>query len=893
MEAPQRRAESGIVRAIMPERTSANVSPSTEQAQALYRNGRLSEAIATVEGAGLTDAAGRLVHATALYDTGSAVRALQLLSDLCEELRNQPNSARFGAEFSLFVRESTFQTPADAASRLATLRQLATAIGDAASLAGLHLAVARIEALRGSSADARLHLDIAKRLAVESGSSDLKCSIELVSASPLLDVGSVDQARRAAARAFEEANQNDKQVPRARALGNMGLFTLYLGNSKQARHYLDQAGQVGSEMSFVRLGLADSLANVALYEGNLPECVGHLDEVETLIRRQRVPSRSWYDLAHQITRCLYLSHIRDWEGIVTIVDAAHQELERRQLRVWHASLLSAKARALAFLGQHDDADKALVAALRLCPRGAVDPLITVEAATGTCLTLRGDAARGARHFDRALRACQAISHRFQEWVVTKEREALPARDRTEPTAARRDQTDTESTNLILTDIATALSAGHSIDVMSQRLAAVVSTTALRARLDVTTEPNRNEATSGPVSWDTAADGTHRIVLSDIDRRSVLRFRNVFALEDVSLIRNLVEIARAGISRSGDPHQLDEDLLWPQVALPSGGDSVFWSPRMQEVLRVAIKLASSELPVLIMGETGTGKEVVAKVIHTHSKWSRGPFVPFNAAAIPKDLVESQLFGHRRGAFTGAFETSGGVFRAAEHGTLFLDEIGDLDPAIQPKLLRFLESGEIHVVGEPRPTHTRVRIVAATNASLDVLVSQGRFRSDLFYRLRVAPLWLPPLRERKDEIPALAALFVRKACEEAGRQRLNIADGFIAALLLHDWPGNIRELANEVRRVVALADDGATLGAEDLSAEMAQGWRSRRAAAPPAPVGPVVSVRLDQPLDQAIAHVEKAFVARALEHTAGRVSDAAKLLGISRKGLFLKRKKLGME
>ena len=877
----------------MPGRTFASVSPSTEQAQSLYRNGRLSEAIAAVEGDGLTDFPGRLVHATALYDTGDVVKALGLLSDLCGELRDQPDSARFGAEFSLFVRESTFQAPADAASRLATLRQLATAIGDASSLAGLHLAVARIEALRGSSSDARLHLDIAKRLAVESGSSDLRCSIELVSASPLLDVGSVDQARRAAVRAFEEANQNDKQVPRARALGNIGLFTLYLGNAKQARHYLNQAGQVGGEMSFVQLGLADSLANVALYEGNLPECVAHLDEAEALIRRQHVPARSWYDLAHQITRCLYLSHIRDWEGIVTIVDAAHPELERRQLRVWHASLLSAKARALAFLGQHDDADKALVAALRLCPRGAVDPLITVEAATGTCLTLRGDAARGNRHFDRALRACQAISHRFQEWVVTKEREALPAHDRTELPAARRDQTDTESTNLILTDIATALSAGHSIDVMSQRLAAVVSTTALRTRLDVTTETTANEATGGPVAWETAADGTHRIILSDIDRRAVLRFRDVFALEDVSLIRNLVEIAKAGISRSGDPHVLDEDLLWPQVSLPSGGDSVFWSPRMQEVLRVAIKLASSELPVLIMGETGTGKEVVARVIHTHSKWSRGPFVPFNASAIPKDLVESQLFGHRRGAFTGAFETSGGVFRAAEHGTLFLDEIGDLDPAIQPKLLRFLESGEIHVVGEPRPTHTRVRIVAATNASLDALVSQGRFRSDLFYRLRVAPLWLPPLRERKDEIPALAALFVRKACEEAGRQRLNVADDFIAALLLHDWPGNIRELANEVRRVVALADDGATLGADDLSAEIAQGWRSRRPAAQSAPAGPVVSVRLDQPLDQAIAHIERAFVARAIEHTGGRVSDAAKLLGISRKGLFLKRKKLGME
>jgi len=876
----------------MPERILTSVSPSTEQAQSLYRSGRLSEAIALAEGSGLNDAPLRLVHATALYDTGAAVRSLELLSRLCWDLQGEVEGARFGAEFSLFVRESTFQSPADTASRLAQLRQLATAIGDASSLAGLHLAVAKIEALRGSSSDSRLHLSIAKRLASEVDSTNLVCSIELVSASPMMYAGSIDQARQSAIRGFELASVSRLQMPLAGSLANLGLFALYFGDAEKARHYLAEGRSAASEYSFVRLALADSLANVALYEGNLPECVGHLDEAETLIRSQHVPARSWYDLACQITRCLYLSHVRDWEGIIAVVDAAHPELERRQLRVWHASLLSAKARALAFLGQHDDADKALVAALRLCPRGAVDPLITVEAATGTCLTLRGDAVRGARHFDRALRACQAISHRFQEWVVTKEREALPDHARVVVPAERRDQVDTESTNLILTDIATALSAGQSIDVMSQRLAAVVASTSLHSRLDVTTETAGDDTAGGPVAWETASDGTHRIILSDVDRRAVLRFRDVHTLEDVSMIRNLVEVARAAISRSGDPHRLDEDLLWPQVSLPSSGDSVFWSPRMQEVLRVAIKLASSELPVLIMGETGTGKEVMARVIHTQSKWSRGPFVPFNASAIPKDLVESQLFGHRRGAFTGAFEASGGVFRAAEHGTLFLDEIGDLDPAIQPKLLRFLESGEVHAVGEPRPTHTRVRIVAATNASLESLVAQGRFRSDLFYRLRVAPLWLPPLRERKDEIPALAAVFVRKACEEAGRQRLNVGDDFIAALLLHDWPGNIRELANEVRRVVALADDGATIGAADLSAEIVEGWTKRRPAAESTPAGPTASVRLDQPLDKALEDIERAFVARALEHTGGRVSDAAKLLGISRKGLFLKRKKLGI-
>ena len=871
----------------MTERELATASPGSEQARTLYRNGRLLDAIAAADASGLSDPQARLIHASALYDTGNVVRAFELLSTLCKDLQTRPDAERFGPEFAMFIRESTFQTPSEATVGLGALRQLATSIGDATSLAGLHLAVARIEALRGSSSDARLHLDIAKRLAANA-SSDLKCSIELVSASPLIDTGSIDKARTTAVWAFEVANLDQQLLPRSRALGNMGLFTLYLGNAKQARAYLNEARESAGEMSFVQLGLADSLASVALFEGNLGECSSYLDEIDALIQTHRLPARSWYDLAHQITRCLYLSHVQDWQGILDVVEAAHPELERRQLRVWHASLLSAKAKALAHLGQHEAAEQTLLVALRLCPRGAVDPLITVEAATGSCLTLRGDSERGARHFGRAIRACQAISHRFHEWAVTKERDSLAGLGRANPSGERRKRNDTDDTNLILTDVSTLLSAGHSIDVMAHRLAAVVSSTPMRSRLVIT----NGEPAAAPVSWDSGSNGTHRIILSDTERSVVLTVRDVHLLEDISLIRNLVELAKAAVNQSGDRRQQDEDLLWPQVPLPTGGDAVFWSPRMQELLRLALKLATSDLPVLITGETGTGKEVVARLIHANSKWARGPFVPYNASTVPKELVESQMFGHRRGAFTGAQESSRGMIRAAEHGTLFLDEIGDLDISVQPKLLRFLESGEVHALGEPRPTHTRVRVVAATNAHLETLVSQGRFRSDLFYRLRVAALSLPPLRERKDEIPALAATFVRKACQEAGRRHLSVGADFIAALLLHEWPGNIRQLGNEVRRAVTLAEDGATLTAQDLSPEVAEGWVTRRPIQPEAPPAPAVTVRLDQSLDQAVDDIERAFVRRALQQTQGRMSDAARLLGISRKGLFLKRKKLGL-
>jgi two-component system response regulator HupR/HoxA len=224
-------------------------------------------------------------------------------------------------------------------------------------------------------------------------------------------------------------------------------------------------------------------------------------------------------------------------------------------------------------------------------------------------------------------------------------------------------------------------------------------------------------------------------------------------------------------------------------------------------------------------------------------------------------------------------------------LFLDEIGELDLAVQPKLLRFLESGEIQPVGELRPQHVKVRVIAATNADIDRDVREGRFRPDLFYRIGAARLSLPPLRERKDEIPALAALFLTRWSRELRRNDLSLGDDFMAALLLYDWPGNIRELANEVRRVVAMADDGATLASTDLAPDILRRWNERPTTVA-IPAGPHVQIRLDQTLAQAVSELEQRFIDHALAASGGRVSDAAGLLGLSRKGLFLKRRRRGL-
>jgi len=333
-------------------------------------------------------------------------------------------------------------------------------------------------------------------------------------------------------------------------------------------------------------------------------------------------------------------------------------------------------------------------------------------------------------------------------------------------------------------------------------------------------------------------------------------------------------------------------LWPVDELYLRADTIFAADAMLEIFRTIKKLSSSNITVLITGETGTGKEVLARAIHGASPRALKVFLPFNCTAIPHELVESQLFGYRRGAFSGAHDHFAGVIRTANGGTLFLDEIGEIGLDVQPKLLRFLESGEIHPLGESQPTKVNVRVVAASNADLDQLVAQGRFREDLFYRLNVIRFRVPPLRERREEIPLLVQHFLKRYAAENQKGNIRMAEETMEDLILYEWPGNVRQLANETRRLVALAEPDAVLMPEHLTPEIAASRRTVPASErPPAPTD--VVVRMDQPLVAAVQHVERSMLRHALKASGGRVEAAAKALGLSRKGLYLKRQRLGIE
>ena len=295
-------------------------------------------------------------------------------------------------------------------------------------------------------------------------------------------------------------------------------------------------------------------------------------------------------------------------------------------------------------------------------------------------------------------------------------------------------------------------------------------------------------------------------------------------------------------------------------------------RLRERVEAA---AESDVAVLLTGETGTGKDLCARTIHERSRRSGKPFVVVNCAAIQETLFESELFGHERGAFTGADRRRMGRFETANGGTLFLDEIGELSPSSQAKLLRVLESLTFEPVGSSRPVRVDVRVLAATNRDLAAEVSKGAFRRDLFYRLNVIDIQAPPLRERRADVPVLVRAFLEQIAARDGRPVLPLADEVVAALAAHDFPGNVRELLHALERAVALAR-GSTIQLEHLPPDIAAGGAPAQLGASPA--------QDLQPLGRAVAAFEKEYVHRALEKAGGHKTRAAALLGISRKNLW---------
>jgi len=305
-----------------------------------------------------------------------------------------------------------------------------------------------------------------------------------------------------------------------------------------------------------------------------------------------------------------------------------------------------------------------------------------------------------------------------------------------------------------------------------------------------------------------------------------------------------------------------------------------SPALAEIRRVIERVASTSASVLVSGESGTGKEIVARALHRRSDRAAAPFIKVNCAAIPEGLLESELFGHEKGAFTGASSSKPGRFELADRGTLFLDEIGEMPLAAQPKLLRALQEGRFYRVGGTATVSVDVRLIAATNRDLRREVGEGRFREDLFYRLHVVPLLLPPLRERRADIPDLARFFMARANRRLHRDVSGLEPAALERLCAHEWPGNLRELENAIERAVLLCE-GNLIRAGDVLPDA------------PADADPSTDAPLRERIRRATRQIEREAILEALRLTDGNVTQAAQRLGLSRRGLQLKMRELDID
>jgi DNA-binding NtrC family response regulator len=349
---------------------------------------------------------------------------------------------------------------------------------------------------------------------------------------------------------------------------------------------------------------------------------------------------------------------------------------------------------------------------------------------------------------------------------------------------------------------------------------------------------------------------------------------------------------AVIAKAAKAHESARRSVRPDVKARSA--LIGESSQMQDVFKIIDKVADTPSTILITGESGTGKELIASALHGASSRRDKPFIKINCAAIPATLLESELFGYERGAFTGAVTSKPGRFELADGGTLFLDEIGEIPVEMQVKLLRALQEGEFERVGGIKTTRVDVRLIAATNRDLQAEIEAGRFRKDLYYRLAVVPIVLPALRERRSDIPMLARHFVEKYNRKLNKRIEGITDDALALLQAYPWPGNIRELENLIERVLLFAD-GPLITARDLPDPVRQGAGPQGNATAASSVSVEVTTGeagLKDIVRMKAAELEKDLITKALEETGGNVTRAAKKLQISRKSLQTKMKEFGL-
>jgi transcriptional regulator with PAS, ATPase and Fis domain len=869
------------------------------RATLLFQLGRIGEARSTALDLGRMDLSpahrsaceyvlGKVARENREHDV--AVEHLTRSISLAKQAKNLAQVCR--AQLSLMLLVCDGQGPDAASPLIADTRSNVIKLGNPQTSAALHVFVGEAEAKRGLLASAHRHsvlalelLRTAPNIWLESIAQNLLMAISIERAD--FDAG-LDQGLQA----LDLAERSGNAAMRRTCLGNLGNLHYALGDLDRADDYFERALKALPSGTQAVSCLAN-LARVRIAQGRLEDAEQLLDKIDESVSNEKDQVLYAYRYANltraiaSFRRGLVDSALSQIEAVLRACEQAADKMLKQKALLTEAELLLA---ASSFTKYRVPLDAALANFCGDSPQ----LLVQCEQILGSAAAADGQLHVARYHFERADRVRRALRLVVPEFEVTKRNcHSIASAGTAESSSDLTGPATIFDAAAILQSVASIVANIARPELVGRELLSVVGSIGCSNAAKLTARGQSGERTLaeiGSIESSPAKAQIQRLKIGEA-RGEMIELTLVCNgdIESATTINALARLLSAFHELDNARTEREERAtLWPAEQLPVEDGRAVIGGHMRELMLLVQRVARANISVLISGESGTGKEIIARAIHDASDRAHKPFVPVNCAAIPRELMESQLFGHRRGAFTGADRDVAGFIRSANGGTLFLDEIGELSLDLQPKLLRFLESGEIAPLGDPHPLNVSVRVLAATNRNLEELVREGKFREDLYYRLNVVPLPIRPLRERRDEIPGLVQHFVEQAARQFKKGHLTVAEETMERLLLYRWPGNVRQLQHEIQRIVALAEPNSTILPDAISEDILGALPLLR----PVSSSREMAVSLNEKLPPTIARIECEMIKIALKDNRGKVDAAAKALGISRKGLYLKRQRLGL-
>lgn len=881
----------------------------------------------------VTDARALCIQARAACAAGQVKRSVRLF----QRARAAADRARDGSLAAMILLDTLasigdWLSTADCREILARCERTAMHSGEPHAAVRYHLIVAGLRTRHGLPGQAASHLRLAEILLHASPNLWLEGQLHLTHATVHTALRELSAGARQARKALACARRSGHAGTVGGANAVLAHIHLMTGRFRQAASRCRRGLRAATGLFGARARLLELVAAIEFAQGHWSKCNTQLAYLQQMLPVDAGLHASRHDVVLQVLRARLGLQRRQWPAALSACESGIAVADDRRDRPHGTVLRVLGVDALIEMERLHDAAEWIERASQQSESMPLAIRVQVERARAALLirTTGADAAR--RRFGVALRILAAEGE--AEARVDAAASYLRTVDPVDECLRRQVRQNPADLSPIIEDAASGAGTARLAAGASARSAQPLPLAHAAPLFDLTEKPELFARELFALLRESGCAAAIAILESRDDRVSgVLAHAGCTAEEAIRAGKsgNGAVVLAAGGARGRDlsvvvtPHEdahsradvrdIRATVLGARTLAPDGvrerpsstgwlpalpaarDDGVFASAGMTRLLARARRIAAGDEPVLIVGETGTGKEVFARLIHKLSPRAHKDFTAFNCSAMPAGMAESVLFGHRSGAYTGATRDFGGVIRGAGGGTLLLDEVADLDPSVQPKLLRFLDRGDIHPLGEQRPLHVDVRIIAATNGAIDDHLRDGKLREDLYFRLNVMRLEIPPLRERREEIPVLVHHFLKRFGAARGIPALTVTDHVLDELQRHDWPGNVRQLQNHIRRLAALATDDVVASSGLTAGEFADLETSEDAAAdtpadPGEPTADQLQVRVDQPLSDAVAQVERALIGRALFDAGGNASAAARRLGVSRRGLQLKRKRLGI-